>query len=86
MAVYVTEPTVEQEYIYNLLNHISGISYYISAIVNPILYRLVQIELPLTRACRFTILTNGRAAAQSLLRQISSSFQRHVQLYEVVSS
>lgn len=39
MAVYVTEPTSEQEFIYSLLNHISGISYYISAVVNPILYR-----------------------------------------------
>lgn len=39
MAVYVTEPTKEQEFIYSLLNHISGISYYISAVVNPILYR-----------------------------------------------
>lgn len=39
MAVYVTEPTPEQIFIYSLLNHISGISYYISAVVNPILYR-----------------------------------------------
>lgn len=44
MAVYVLEPTKEQEFIYILLNHISGISYYISAVVNPILYRLVLIE------------------------------------------
>lgn len=39
MAVYVTDPTPREIYIYDLLNHISGISYYISAIVNPILYR-----------------------------------------------
>jgi len=39
MAIYVREPTNEQVFVYNLLNHISGISYYISAVANPILYR-----------------------------------------------
>lgn len=41
MAVYVSDPTSEQIFIYSMLNHISGISYYISAVANPILYRWV---------------------------------------------
>lgn len=39
MAIYVREPTSQQVFIFNLLNHISGVSYYISAVANPILYR-----------------------------------------------
>jgi len=50
MAVYVTEPTSEQEFIYSLLNHVSGVSYYISALVNPILYRLVKAFAPFNLA------------------------------------
>ena len=39
MAIYVDRPTKQQELIYSCLNHVSGISYYISALANPILYR-----------------------------------------------
>ena len=39
MAVYVVHPTEQQRFLFSLLNDISGISYYISAVANPILYR-----------------------------------------------
>ena len=46
MAIYVPKPpTSEQIFVFNLLNHISGISYYISAVVNPILYRWVSVRI-----------------------------------------
>lgn len=39
MAIYCQEPTKQQVFLFSLLNDISGISYYISAVANPILYR-----------------------------------------------
>uniref|UniRef100_A0A6G1S996 Neuropeptides capa receptor n=1 Tax=Aceria tosichella TaxID=561515 RepID=A0A6G1S996_9ACAR len=44
MAIYVVEPTKQQVFLFNLLNDISGISYYISAVANPILYSLFSMR------------------------------------------
>ena len=44
MATHVTEPTPAEEIIFGILTHISGIAYYISATINPILYSIMSLK------------------------------------------
>ncbi|XP_013773450.2 pyrokinin-1 receptor-like [Limulus polyphemus] len=44
MAIYVTEPTPTDHKVYDALNYISGVSYYFSATINPILYSILSLK------------------------------------------
>jgi len=44
VATYVNEPTLVEIMIFNLLTHISGVTYYISAVINPILYSIMSLK------------------------------------------
>lgn len=44
MATYVKEPTLVEVMIFKLLTHISGVTYYISAVINPILYSIMSLK------------------------------------------
>ncbi|XP_022240368.1 pyrokinin-1 receptor-like isoform X2 [Limulus polyphemus] len=44
MAIYVTEPTPTDKKVYDVLNYISGVSYYFSATINPILYSILSLK------------------------------------------
>ncbi|XP_076340466.1 pyrokinin-1 receptor-like isoform X2 [Tachypleus tridentatus] len=44
MAIYVTEPTSTDKKVYDVLNYISGVSYYFSATINPILYSILSVK------------------------------------------
>ncbi|RWS15821.1 hypothetical protein B4U79_09621, partial [Dinothrombium tinctorium] len=42
MAIYVKNPTQAETVIFEVLTHISGITYYVSATINPILYSIMS--------------------------------------------
>ncbi|XP_076353231.1 pyrokinin-1 receptor-like [Tachypleus tridentatus] len=44
MAIYVTEPTPTDRKVYDALNYVSGVSYYFSATINPILYSILSLK------------------------------------------
>ena len=44
MAIHVNEPTPAEEVVFTILTHISGISYYLSATINPILYSIMSLK------------------------------------------
>ncbi|KFM80448.1 Neuromedin-U receptor 2, partial [Stegodyphus mimosarum] len=44
MATYVTDPTPFLHTVYTVITNISGVSYYLSATVNPILYQLMSLK------------------------------------------
>lgn len=44
MATHVTSPTDVEEMIFTILTHISGITYYVSATINPILYSIMSLK------------------------------------------
>jgi hypothetical protein len=44
MAIHVSEPTTAEELIFTILTHISGITYYVSATINPILYSIMSLK------------------------------------------
>jgi hypothetical protein len=45
MATHVSEsPTYSEEIIFAILTHISGITYYVSATINPILYSIMSLK------------------------------------------
>ncbi|KAF8782067.1 Pyrokinin-1 receptor like protein [Argiope bruennichi] len=44
MAVYITEPTESDFIIYSYLTNISGVCYYVSATINPILYSILSLK------------------------------------------
>lgn len=44
MAIHVTQPTSTEEIIFMILTHISGITYYVSATINPILYSIMSLK------------------------------------------
>ena len=44
MATHVTEATPAEEMIFTVLTHISGITYYVSATINPILYSIMSLK------------------------------------------
>ncbi|GFY69320.1 pyrokinin-1 receptor [Trichonephila inaurata madagascariensis] len=44
MAVYISEPTEVDFIIYSYLTNISGVCYYVSATINPILYSILSLK------------------------------------------
>lgn len=44
MATHVKSPTAAEEMIFAILTHISGITYYVSATINPILYSIMSLK------------------------------------------
>ncbi|CAL1281423.1 unnamed protein product [Larinioides sclopetarius] len=44
MAVYITEPTEADYEIYSYLTNVSGVCYYVSATINPILYSILSLK------------------------------------------
>ncbi|RWS27591.1 pyrokinin receptor-like protein [Leptotrombidium deliense] len=58
MAIHVKQPTAAEEMIFHLLTYISGVTYYVSATVNPILYSIMSLKFrqafkdTLGRCCR----------------------------------
>lgn len=45
MAIHAVDPPTSAEVIvFNLLTHISGITYYVSATINPILYSIMSLK------------------------------------------
>ena len=44
MAIYVAEPTPADELIFTVLTYISGVTYYVSATINPILYSIMSLK------------------------------------------
>lgn len=57
MAIYVKKPTATDRKVYDVLNYISGVSYYFSATINPILYSILSLKFrqafkdTITRCC-----------------------------------
>ncbi|KAL3197669.1 hypothetical protein MRX96_044787 [Rhipicephalus microplus] len=44
MAVYAKVPTPALEIAFNLLTYVSGVTYYVSATINPILYSIMSLK------------------------------------------
>lgn len=44
MAIYVTQPTEDEVFVYTVLTYISGVTYYVSATINPILYSIMSLK------------------------------------------
>ncbi|XP_067144513.1 pyrokinin-1 receptor-like isoform X1 [Centruroides vittatus] len=44
MAIYVKNPTPTDEIVYMVLTYISGVTYYVSATINPILYSILSVK------------------------------------------
>ena len=44
MATHVQAPTAAEEVMFAILTHISGITYYVSATINPILYSIMSLK------------------------------------------
>ncbi|KAM7287122.1 pyrokinin-1 receptor isoform X3 [Ixodes scapularis] len=63
MAVYIKDPTPAHELAFSLLTYISGVTYYVSATINPILYSIMSLKF--RQAFRDTLMRCcGRRAAR----------------------
>ncbi|XP_013773417.1 pyrokinin-1 receptor-like isoform X1 [Limulus polyphemus] len=78
MAIYVTEPTPTDKKVYDVLNYISGVSYYFSATINPILYSILSLKF--RQAFKDTITKcsgcrQGRSGKFNYLSRLNSTYR-----------
>lgn len=84
MAVYIKDPTPAHELAFSLLTYISGVTYYVSATINPILYSIMSLKFrqafrdTLMRCCGRRAARHGKSASVTFPSGFRSTFRSSV--------